>query len=141
MPSLRKALMAQCSSQATAARATEMPADTTICLLDLHRHTDSRPRRRHWTTCRETTCHSDYRLELASTLLSEGKMNVSEAGDAVGFNSSSYFSKAYKKKYGFLPSEKPQQQKFFGFGVYLMEFYAYLCGGHFLHGKCPMKFQ
>lgn len=49
-----------------------------------------------------------YRLELASTLLSEGKMNVSEVADAVGFNSSSYFSKAFKKKYGVLPSEKLQ---------------------------------
>lgn len=49
-----------------------------------------------------------YRLELSSYLLSEGKMNVSEVADAVGFNSVSYFSKAFKKKYGCLPSEKLQ---------------------------------
>lgn len=39
-------------------------------------------------------------------LLSEKRMNVSEVADAVGFNSVSYFSKAYKKRYGILPSEK-----------------------------------
>lgn len=47
-----------------------------------------------------------YRLDMASQLLSEKRMNVSEVADAVGFNSVSYFSKAYKKRYGILPSEK-----------------------------------
>ncbi|MGM9738563.1 MAG: helix-turn-helix domain-containing protein [Candidatus Cryptobacteroides sp.] len=47
-----------------------------------------------------------YRLEMASQLLSEKRMNVSEVADAVGFNSVSYFSKAYKKRYGIPPSEK-----------------------------------
>ena len=47
-----------------------------------------------------------YRLEMASQLLSEKQLNVSEVADAVGFSSVSYFSKAYKKRYGILPSEK-----------------------------------
>ena len=47
----------------------------------------------------------DYRLKMAVKLLEEGNMNVSEVSDACGFNSLSYFSKAFKKRYHRLPSD------------------------------------
>ena len=51
----------------------------------------------------------DYRLKIAAHLLSEGGMTVSEVADATGFNSPSYFSKAFRKHYGRMPSEMKKQ--------------------------------
>jgi len=48
---------------------------------------------------------SDYRLHKAKTLLSEGKMSVSEIAYAVGFNDPSYFSRKYKDYFGTSPSK------------------------------------
>ncbi len=46
----------------------------------------------------------EVRLQQAKLLLAQGKMNVSEVAYAVGFDSLSYFSKVFKKYYGFSPS-------------------------------------
>ena len=51
----------------------------------------------------------EYRLKIAAHLLSEGGMTVSEVADATGFNSPSYFSKAFRKHYGHMPSEMKKQ--------------------------------
>lgn len=51
----------------------------------------------------------EYRLKIAAHLLSEGGMTVSEVADATGFNSASYFSKAFRKHYGHMPSEMKKQ--------------------------------
>jgi signal transduction histidine kinase/AraC-like DNA-binding protein/streptogramin lyase len=45
-----------------------------------------------------------YRLEQAAALLARGKGTVSEVGYAVGFNSVSYFSRAFREAYGCPPS-------------------------------------
>ncbi|OGV50189.1 MAG: hypothetical protein A2017_18675 [Lentisphaerae bacterium GWF2_44_16] len=45
------------------------------------------------------------RMNKAETLIRDGKMNVSEAAYAVGYEDSSYFSKAFKKYFGRKPSE------------------------------------
>ena len=45
------------------------------------------------------------RLELARTLLREGRMNCTEAALQAGFNDSNYFSRAFRKLYGHAPSE------------------------------------
>lgn len=47
----------------------------------------------------------EVRLEKAATLLSEGKMRISEIKDMVGYTSSSYFAKNFLKKYGVLPKD------------------------------------
>ena len=44
------------------------------------------------------------RLQQAKLLLDENKMNISEVAYAVGFDSLSYFSRAFKKYYGVCPS-------------------------------------
>ncbi|WP_394698345.1 helix-turn-helix transcriptional regulator [uncultured Desulfobacter sp.] len=46
------------------------------------------------------------RLEVAMDFLMEGRMNVTQAAYAVGYSSPSYFTKAFKKYFGHLPSEK-----------------------------------
>lgn len=46
----------------------------------------------------------ELRLQQAKLLLEQNKMNVSEVAYAVGFDSLSYFSKAFKKHYGLTPS-------------------------------------
>ncbi|MBR1434491.1 MAG: helix-turn-helix domain-containing protein [Bacteroidales bacterium] len=46
----------------------------------------------------------EYRLKIAAQMLSEGNMTVGEVADATGFNSLSYFSKAFRKRYGKMPS-------------------------------------
>lgn len=46
------------------------------------------------------------RVQQARFLLKEKKYSVSEAAEATGFNSESYFSKCYKKKLGVLPSKE-----------------------------------
>jgi AraC-like DNA-binding protein len=45
------------------------------------------------------------RLEIARGLLQEGRSNCTEAALAAGFNDSNYFSRAFRKLYGFRPSE------------------------------------
>ena len=47
----------------------------------------------------------EYRLKIAAQMLSEGRMTVGEVADATGFNSLSYFSKAFRKRYGKIPSQ------------------------------------
>lgn len=51
------------------------------------------------------------RLQQAKLLLERDKMNVSEVAYAVGFDSLSYFSKAFKKYYGLTPSALIPQEK------------------------------
>lgn len=47
----------------------------------------------------------DIRLKNAVTLLKKGKYNIDEIGVFVGFNSTSYFIRSFKKKYGKTPKE------------------------------------
>jgi len=51
------------------------------------------------------------RLQEAARLLSEGKMNISQVSDAVGFNSPSYFSKSFVKRFGKTPREWIRSQE------------------------------
>jgi AraC-like DNA-binding protein len=46
-----------------------------------------------------------HRLEQARGLLERGKMNCTEAAFESGFHDSNYFSRAFRKTYGFSPSE------------------------------------
>ena len=46
-----------------------------------------------------------YRLKLAAKLLKEGKYNVSEVSEIVGFSSLSYFSTVFKKEFGITPKD------------------------------------
>ena len=46
------------------------------------------------------------RLQSAEKLLQEGNMTVSEVADATGWNSVSYFSKSFKRRFGRSPKEK-----------------------------------
>ncbi|WP_426667063.1 nickel-binding protein [Mucilaginibacter sp. McL0603] len=46
----------------------------------------------------------DYRLDEALILLNKGNRNISEIAFETGFNSPSYFSKCFQKRYNFLPS-------------------------------------
>ncbi len=45
------------------------------------------------------------RLEKASYLLQDGSMNVTEVANAVGYSNPSYFSEAFKRKFGTNPNE------------------------------------
>ena len=47
----------------------------------------------------------DARLEEAARMLSEGRYTVSDVCEKVGFNSSNYFSKCFKQKYGCNPRD------------------------------------
>jgi len=47
----------------------------------------------------------DYRLQEAFTLLKKQAGNISEIAFETGFNSPSYFSKCFQKRYGHLPSD------------------------------------
>lgn len=49
--------------------------------------------------------HQHERMRLAWRLIESGEMNVTEAGDHVGYTSLSHFSIAFKKQFGLLPSE------------------------------------
>ncbi|RZJ65012.1 MAG: AraC family transcriptional regulator, partial [Flavobacterium sp.] len=51
------------------------------------------------------------RLEKAAEMLLEGKLNISEITDKIGFSSSSYFSKCFQEQYGCKPSEYAQKAK------------------------------
>ena len=53
----------------------------------------------------------DYRLEKARQLLQERRLNVSEVARAVGFGSSSYLSRAFRKKHGVSPKQYQAQYK------------------------------
>lgn len=52
-----------------------------------------------------------YRLEQAHQLLETGDMKVSEIAKLVGFVSHSYFTAAFRKKFGFCPKQYQMQQK------------------------------
>jgi AraC-like DNA-binding protein len=45
------------------------------------------------------------RLELAKALLEKGEVNCTEAAFASGFHDSNYFSRAFRKVFGYSPSE------------------------------------
>jgi AraC-like DNA-binding protein len=47
----------------------------------------------------------DYRLERASQLLKERRLNISEIAQAIGFANRSYFAAAFRKKFGVTPRE------------------------------------
>lgn len=53
----------------------------------------------------------DYRLEQAQQLLASGEMKVSEVASAIGFESRSYFSTAFRKKFGINPKDYQIQYK------------------------------
>jgi signal transduction histidine kinase/ligand-binding sensor domain-containing protein/DNA-binding response OmpR family regulator len=48
------------------------------------------------------------RLEKAKELIQLGNSNINEISCKVGFTSSSYFSKCYKTKYGYLPTQREE---------------------------------
>ena len=52
----------------------------------------------------------EHRMERAEVLLREGNMSVSDAARAVGFDSASRFTSAFKEKYGISPSEYRRQK-------------------------------
>ncbi len=47
----------------------------------------------------------DYRLKMAAGLMKKGVYNIDELAICVGFNSTSYFCRAFKTKYGMTPKE------------------------------------
>lgn len=47
----------------------------------------------------------DYRLEAAAKLIAKGMRNINEVSTYVGFNSTSYFCRSFKKKYELTPLE------------------------------------
>ena len=49
--------------------------------------------------------HQHERMRLAWRLIESGAMNVTEAGEHVGYASLSHFSTAFKKQFDLLPSE------------------------------------
>jgi AraC-like DNA-binding protein len=51
----------------------------------------------------------DYRMEQASQLLMSGEMKVEEVAEAIGFESRSYFSSAFRKKFGITPKTYQMQ--------------------------------
>jgi AraC-like DNA-binding protein len=51
------------------------------------------------------------RLKLATQLLKESDINISQVGYSVGFNDPAYFSKCFKKIYHCTPSEYAKNQK------------------------------
>jgi len=54
---------------------------------------------------------NNIRLEHAAELLSEERITVEETGQAVGYSSASYFSSAFKKKYGLSPKQYQKKLK------------------------------
>lgn len=51
------------------------------------------------------------RLEKAKQLIEQGNDNMTEIGFKVGFTSPSYFTKCYKIKYGYLPTQEKNQRE------------------------------
>jgi len=51
------------------------------------------------------------RLEKAAQLILEGKLNISEITERVGFSSSSYLGKCFFEQYGCRPSEYARKVK------------------------------
>jgi signal transduction histidine kinase/DNA-binding response OmpR family regulator len=51
------------------------------------------------------------RLEKAKQLIEQGNDNMTDVGFKVGFTSPSYFTKCYKIKYGYLPTQEKKQRK------------------------------
>lgn len=47
----------------------------------------------------------NYRFKMASTLIQEGNLSLTEIADKTGFNSYSYFSKAFKQHFGISPKD------------------------------------
>lgn len=47
----------------------------------------------------------DYRLQMSLALLKKNRSSISEVAFDSGFNSPSYFTKCFRKKYGMMPSE------------------------------------
>ena len=52
-----------------------------------------------------------YKLNRAAELIAGGKYNVSEIADMTGFSTHSYFSRAFKKQFGVVPSEYAAKEK------------------------------
>ena len=52
-----------------------------------------------------------YKLNRAAELIADGKYNVSEIADMTGFSTHSYFSRAFKKRFGVAPSEYVAKQE------------------------------
>ena len=50
----------------------------------------------------------NFRLNKAKILLKDNTLNISEVGNAVGYNDTRHFSKLFKKKYGVTPSDYRQ---------------------------------
>ena len=53
----------------------------------------------------------DIRLKNAVKLLGNNKFNIDEIADFVGFNSTSYFLRSFKKMYGVTPKEYRKEMK------------------------------
>ena len=51
------------------------------------------------------------RMEQASRLLREGKINVTQVGESVGYNDQTHFSTAFKNHFGLSPSEYMEKNK------------------------------
>ena len=49
---------------------------------------------------------NDIRLTNAKNKLQSGEYNVSEVSESVGFSNLSFFSKLYKRKYGYTPKDE-----------------------------------
>ncbi len=52
-----------------------------------------------------------YRLEMAHQLLSERTQTLQQISYACGFNSANYFSRQFRKRYGYAPSQSPDMGK------------------------------
>ncbi len=54
---------------------------------------------------------NNIRLEHAAELLCEERLSASEVGESVGYSSASYFSSAFKKKFGLSPKQYQMKEK------------------------------
>ena len=52
-----------------------------------------------------------YRLQMAHRLLSEKTQTLQQISYACGFNSTNYFSRQFKKRYGYAPSQSDAMGK------------------------------
>ena len=46
-----------------------------------------------------------YRLQIAHRLLNETTLSIEKISDSCGFHSTNYFSRRFRKKYGYAPSQ------------------------------------